>query len=275
MFPVYGLAESAVAVTFPRPGDPHKHLVVDRAALAAGWVEKRKHGAAVTLVGVGRAIPGHEVQIVDEKGQNTGYGEVGHVIVRGPSLMQEYFRDPLATQAVLRDGGLWTGDLGFFDKDGELYIAGRAKDLIIMRGKNYYAEDVEHVIERLPGVRGGGAVAFAVYDEEKASDLVVAVIETRDPEDAALPEKITEAVLQECGIQLDEVVLVPPGTIPKTSSGKRQRALCRERYLSGDLTPEKTGAFDLARVFVRSGSGFLSLLKKRIKRRLRPPKWEA
>jgi fatty-acyl-CoA synthase len=188
--------------------------------------------------------------------------------------MQGYFRDPLATQAVLQNGGLWTGDLGFLDKDGELYIAGRAKDLIIIRGKNYYAEDVEHVIERMPGVRGGGAVAFAVYDEEKATDLVVAVVEVRDTEAAGLPEKITEAVLQECGIQLDEVDLVPPGTIPKTSSGKRQRALCRERYLAGELAPSKTGALDLARVFVRSGSGFLSLLKKRIKRRLRAPKWE-
>jgi acyl-CoA synthetase (AMP-forming)/AMP-acid ligase II len=274
MFPVYGLAESAVAVSFPRPGDKHKHVVVDRAALAAGWVEKPKNGAAVTLVSVGRAIPGHEVQVVDAEGQATRYGEVGHVIVRGPSLMEGYFRDPLATQAVLQNGGLWTGDLGFFDKDGELYIAGRAKDLIIIRGKNYYAEDVEHVIERMPGVRGGGAVAFAVYDEEKATDLVIAVVEVRDTQAAGLPEKITEAVLQECGIQLDEVDLVPPGTIPKTSSGKRQRALCRERYLAGELAPSKTGALDLARVFVRSGSGFLSLLKKRIKRRLRAPKWE-
>jgi acyl-CoA synthetase (AMP-forming)/AMP-acid ligase II len=200
---------------------------------------------------------------------------VGHVIARGPSIMQEYFRDPIPTQAVLRNGWLWTGDLGFFDKDGELYIAGRAKDLIIIRGKNYYAEDVEHVIERLAGVRGGGAVAFAVYDEEKASDLVVGVVETRNYEDAELPPRITEAVAQECGIQLDEVVLVPPGTIPKTSSGKRQRAQTREHYLAGELVPQKTGALDLARVFVRSGSGFLALLGKRIKRRLRLPNWEA
>ena len=275
MFPVYGLAESAVAVTFPRPGDPHKHLVVDRAALAAGWVERRRGEATTTLVGVGRAIPGHEVQTVDEKGHATGHGEVGHVIVRGPSLMQEYFRDPLATQAVLRGGWLWTGDLGFFDREGELYIAGRAKDLIIIRGRNYYAEDVERVIESLPGVRGGGAAAFAVYDEEKATDLVVAVVETRELEDKGLPARIIEAVALECGIQLDEVVLAPAGTIPKTSSGKRQRALCREQYLADDLGPERTGALELARVFVRSGSGFLSLLKRRIKRKLRPPQWEA
>ncbi len=214
------------------------------------------------------------MSIVDEKGDAAGYGEVGHIIVRGPSVMQEYFRDPRATQGVIRDGWLWTGDLGFFDRDGELYIAGRAKDLIIIRGKNYYAEDVERVVEHLPGVRGGGAVAFAVYDEEKAVDLVVAVVETREIEDKDLPARITEAVAQECGIQLDEVVLAAPGTIPKTSSGKRQRALCREMYLADELSPAKTGALDLARVFVRSGSGFLSLLRKRIKRKLRLPRWE-
>ncbi|MFN2546367.1 MAG: fatty acyl-AMP ligase [Myxococcales bacterium] len=275
MFPVYGLAESSLAVTFPRPGDRHKHLTVDRAALAAGWVEPGQGAQTATLVAVGKAVPGHEVQVVDEKGGATGLGEVGHVIARGPSIMQGYFRDPLATQAVLSKGWLWTGDLGFFDKDGDLYIAGRARDLIIIRGKNYYAEDVEHVIERQPGVRGGGAVAFAVYDEEKAGDLVVAIVEVKDLADKALAARVTEAVASECGIQLDEVVLARAGTIPKTSSGKRQRALCREQYLKGGLGPARTNAIDLARVFVRSGSGFLSLLRKRLKRRLRLPATEA
>ncbi len=274
MFPVYGLAEATVAVTFPRPGDPGKHLDVDRAALAAGYVEPKKGEGSTALVCVGRAVPGHELQIVDEKGRATPPAEVGHLIVRGPSVMQGYYGDAKATAAVLREGWLWTGDLGFRDADGDLYIAGRAKDLIIIRGKNYYAEDVERVIERLPGVRAGGAVAFAVYDEEKATDLVVAVVETRPPEDAALPAAISAAVLQECGISLDEVVLAPPGTIPKTSSGKRQRALCRAQYLADELEVARSGAFDLARVFVRSGHGFLSLLRRKIVRRLRPPRSE-
>ena len=111
-----------------------------------GDLDPGRGEGSTALVCVGRAVPGHEVQVVDEKGRAIPPGEVGHLIVRGPSVMQGY--------------------CGFHDAEGGLYIAGRAKDLIIIRGKNYYAEDVERVIERLPGVRAGGAVAFAIYDEE-------------------------------------------------------------------------------------------------------------
>ena len=219
-------------------------------------------------------MPGHELGIVDAQGRAVEQGEVGHIIVRGPSLMQGYFEDPHATQAVMHDGWLWTGDLGFRDPDGVLFIAGRAKDIIIVRGKNHYAEDVERVIERIDGVRQSGSVAFAVYDEEKAMDLTVAVCETKvsdEHEREPLAARIADAVSEECGLTLDEVVLVPPGTLPKTSSGKRQRALCRERYLADELIPKKTNKLRLALVFARSGRGFLSLLQKRLVRRLRAP----
>jgi fatty-acyl-CoA synthase len=110
-------------------------------------------------------------------------------------------------------------------------------------------------------------VAFGVYDEEKASDLAVAVCETKltgEAERKAVAEHVSEMVATHCGLTLDEVVLVPPGTIPKTSSGKRQRALCRELYLSDGLVPVKTGKLKLALVFARSGAGFISLLKNRL-----------
>ena len=296
MYPVYGLAEATVAVTFPRPGERLRTRTLDRGALASGFVrdvvvpgtaDTTAPGAdtgegpgtapisgATTLVGCGRAVPGHEVGVVDAEGNAARLGEVGHVLVRGPSLMLGYFEDPKATRGVLRDGWLWTGDLGFLDDGGALYITGRAKDLIIIRGKNHYAEDVERVMERVDGVRQSGSVAFAVYDEEKATDLVVGICETKvsdDHEREALVVQLSDKVSAECGLTLDEVVLVPPGTLPKTSSGKRQRALCRQRYLEDALVQKKASKLRLALVFVRSGRGFLALLQRQLARRLRAP----
>src|SRR5262249_44695774 len=170
-----------------------------------------------------------------------------------------YFKDPAATAAVLRDGWLWTGDLGYFS-DGHLFVAGRVKDLIIVRGKNHYAEDLERVAERVEGVRPGGAIAFGVYDEARAADVVVIVCETKATEEAArmaLVATIGERVGEHCGVPVDEVVLVAPGTLPKTSSGKRQRPLCREQYLRDELGAPRTGRLRLAMIFVRSGAGFL------------------
>jgi acyl-CoA synthetase (AMP-forming)/AMP-acid ligase II len=296
MYPVYGLAESTVAVTFPSPGEKIHARTVDRIALASGFVrdvqvpasgEASAPGAdlgdgpgnapasrAATLVGCGRAVPGHEVGVVDAEGGAVRPGEVGHILVRGPSLMQGYFEDPKATRAILRDGWLWTGDLGFLDESGTLFITGRAKDIIIVRGKNYYAEDVERVAERVDGVRQSGSVAFAVYDEASASDLVVVVCESKvtdEHERERVVVELSDKVSAECGLSVDEVVLVPPGTLPKTSSGKRQRALCRQRYLEGTLLAKKASRLRLALVFVRSGRGFLSLLQKQLVRRLRAP----
>jgi acyl-CoA synthetase (AMP-forming)/AMP-acid ligase II len=296
MYPVYGLAESTVAVTFPTPGEAIHARTVDRFALASGFIRDVQVPAqgdssapgsepaagqadapvsrAATLVGCGRAVPGHEVGVVDAKGSAVRPGEVGHVLVRGPSLMQGYFEDPKATRAILRDGWLWTGDLGFLDESGTLFITGRAKDIIIVRGKNYYAEDVERVAERVDGVRQSGAVAFAVYDEASATDLVVVVCESKvegEQERERIVVALSDEVSAECGLSVDEVVLVPPGTLPKTSSGKRQRALCRQRYLEGTLLTKKASRLRLALVFVRSGRGFLSLLQKQLVRRLRAP----
>jgi fatty-acyl-CoA synthase len=187
--------------------------------------------------------------------------------------MTGYFRDPAATAAVLKDGWLWTGDLGFFSQGG-LYITGRAKDLIIVRGRNYYAEDVERVAEHVEGVRPGGSIAFAVYDEEKATDLVVVVCETKvahAEERARLVTQIGDHVARQCRLAVDEVVLVPPGTLPKTSSGKRQRALCRQLYLEDKLVAARTSRIKMARVFVRSGAGFLRMAYRRFLKNQREP----
>lgn len=285
MYPVYGLAESSLAVTFPdlherKPGKSSaaqvgefvKHLVLDRERLASGRVHPRQGVGTMAVVSCGRPLPGHEVLVVDSQGRPVKEDHVGHVVVKGPSVMKGYFKAPEATDKVLRGLWLWTGDLGFFHQ-GEFYVAGRAKDLLIVRGKNYYAEDLERIAERVPEVRAGGTVAFGVYDEEKAVDLAVLVVETKvDGSDAraALAETVSDAVAKHSGLQLDEVVVVGPGVIPKTSSGKRQRNLCRDKYLAGKLSAQKTGTLGLAMVFARSGAGFLSMLGRRLKGRRSP-----
>jgi fatty-acyl-CoA synthase len=210
------------------------------------------------------------VQVLDEHGDPLPEREVGHVVVSGPSLMHGYFREKEATDKILRNGMLWTGDLGYF-ADGQLYVTGRAKDLIIVRGRNHYAEDLERVAERVEGVRPGGAAAFGVYDGEKATDLVVIVCETKIVESRAqVAETVAERVLADTGVTVDEVVMVPPGTIPKTSSGKRQRALCRELYLKNELVASKTGRLRLMMVFARSGAGLLLSKARRLMARRAP-----
>jgi acyl-CoA synthetase (AMP-forming)/AMP-acid ligase II len=273
MLPVYGLAEASVAVSFHRPDEPVRYEVVDRQALAGGRAVPARGKGSVALVSVGSAIPGHEVVVLDDHARPLGPGEVGHIVVRGPSVMRGYFANSEATRAVKRGGWLWTGDLGYLSS-GELFITGRAKDLIIVRGRNHYAEDVERVVERLPGVRSGTAVAFSVYDDDKATDLAVLVAETRIAERAAqlaLVERVSERVAHDCGLTLDEVVLVGPGTIPKTSSGKRQRGLCRDLYLKGALEPRRTSKLGLTLVFMRSRAGFLVGGVKRLLKMHRRP----
>jgi acyl-CoA synthetase (AMP-forming)/AMP-acid ligase II len=272
MLPVYGLAESTVAVAFPKLGEGLRCDTVDRAHLASGRALPSKGKSAVTLVGVGQPIPGHRVIVVDDRGQPVKDREVGHIVTRGPSLMQGYYGNEEATAKILRDGWLWTGDLGYF-VDGYLFVTGRAKDLLIVRGKNYYAEDVEHVAERVLGARPGGTAAFGVYDEKKATDLAVLVCETKlakPDERAQMVERIEEEIAERAGLRLDEIVLVVPGTIPRTSSGKRQRALCREMYLGGSLVKKETGKLQLAAVFARSAAGLLLTKARRLFARSEP-----
>lgn len=266
MYPVYGLAESALAVTFPRPGERLHAQTVDRAALASGWVQEAQGDGAATITCLGRPVPAHDVLVVDDKGNELGDDEVGHVVVRGPSVMRGYFKDPERTREVLRDGWLWTGDLGYA-KSGNLYVTGRAKDLIILRGKNYYAEDIERLAETVDGVRPGAVVCFAIYDEAQARDQVVCVCESKETDveaRKALAAAIVEKVAEGSGLSIEEVVLVAPGTIPKTSSGKRQRSLTRQRYLDDTLVPQRTGKLKLAQVFARSAAGLLTLLTRRV-----------
>ena len=271
--PVYGLAEVSLAAAFPEPGTAIRSDIVDREELANGRAVPAEGEHAVSLVSVGHAVPGHLIKVVDEKGHTLPEREVGHIVVSGPSLMSGYFQDKAATDAVLRNGWLWTGDLGYM-AGGELYIAGRARDLIIMCGKNYYAEDVERSVETVAGVRTGGVVAFGVYDDKEATDLLVVVAETKEADERRrmkLVEQISDAVSDSCGLAPDEIVLAGPGTIPKTSSGKRQRSLCRDQYLKNQLHVGKTGKLYLGYVFLRSKAGFLLIQARQLLGHRRAP----
>ncbi|HKE14311.1 MAG TPA: fatty acyl-AMP ligase [Kofleriaceae bacterium] len=268
LYPVYGLAESSLAVTFPRPGAGVRYEVVDRQELANGRAVLASGKGSMAVVSVGRAVPGHFVAVVDETGAPLPEREVGHVVVLGNSIMTGYYEDADATARVLREGWLWTGDLGYF-ADRNLYITGRAKDLIIIRGRNIYAEDLERVAERVPGVRPGSAVAFgieALSGDGTGTERAVLVAETRardrDERDA-LASLIRQRISEFCDVELHDVVIASPGTVPKTSSGKRQRSQCKQLYLAEELRPARASRLSVGLVVARSKLG---LLMRRLRR---------
>jgi fatty-acyl-CoA synthase len=210
---------------------------VDREALetSSSVVPAVPHSSgARALVSCGYPIPGHEISIKGRDGDALPAASIGEICFRGPSVMSGYWRDPEATAEALRDGWLHTGDLGYLGPNG-LVVCGRKKDMIILGGRNLYPEDYEFHAEQVPGVRKGNVIAFAIPDRER---MVVVCETTAAPEDA---HDIARTALETLRRQLprgpEEVVLVLPGTLPKTSSGKRQRGTCRERYAAGALDP--------------------------------------
>jgi len=262
MFPVYGLAESSLAVTFPDPGSQLRKVSLSRKELARGRAVESEDADAAVIMCVGRPMPGHVVVVVDEKGNRLPTGRIGSIVVHGPSVMRGYLKDAQATARVLKDGWLWTGDLGFWNDEG-IYITGRAKDLIIIRGRNYYAEDAERVVEAIGGTRAGGVVVFGVSDDDARRDRVTCVCETKlrdEKKRADLMVEIRRRVNEEVGLPIDEVLLVAPGTIPKTSSGKRQRRQTRALYLKNDLALRHVSKRALSTAMLRSAIGRLHLV---------------
>jgi acyl-CoA synthetase (AMP-forming)/AMP-acid ligase II len=242
--PCYGLAESTLFVTGVAA---LRRLAVDRAALADGRVVRAEGAGTITLVGCGHAFGGQEVAIVDPVSSARCEGDrVGEIWVRGPSVARGYFADPEPNQAtfgarLLADpGGPWlrTGDLGFL-VDGELYIAGRLKDVIIVHGRKHHPEDLERTVERASdSLRLGGAVAFSVDRDGEERVVVVHEVDRRRAEtfDAAkTAADIRQAVANGHGIRVHTVAFVAAGAVPRTTSGKVQRRLCRTRFLDGAL----------------------------------------
>ncbi|HEV7515262.1 MAG TPA: fatty acyl-AMP ligase, partial [Thermoanaerobaculia bacterium] len=250
-FPCYGLAEATLFVTGGEPGRPPAVTAVDPAALAEGRVAAPTAGPGRRLVGCGHVWEGQDLVIADpDTGAPCPPDRVGEIWVGGPSVAAGYWQRPEPTaetfNAFTTDGRgpfLRTGDLGFLralpaDAPGELYVTGRAKDLIILRGRNLYPQDLELTAEQShPALRPGCSAAFAVEigAEER---LVLACEVERGTELAAagaIAEAVRRAVAEEHEAQTHEIVLLPHGSIPKTSSGKLQRQATRQLYLAGTL----------------------------------------
>ncbi len=254
--PSYGLAECTLAVSFMPLDRGIEVDIVDERVLsgerpmradADDPAQARNDGAngaadgapaVVTreVVNCGRVLPDHELEIRDEDGRRLREREVGRIFVRGPSVMKEYFRDEPATRAVLSpDGWLDTGDMGYL-RDGFLYVVGRAKDMIIVNGRNHWPQDLEWAAEQLPGVRSGDVAAVSLpgsRNEEVPTVLVQCRL--RDPQErAAFAERVRRQVLESTGINC-RVVLIPPRTLPRTSSGKLSRSKARQQFLAGTI----------------------------------------
>ncbi len=262
--PVYGLSEAALAVTFSAVDEPFTARRFDREALAAS-ARAELTDDGLELVSVGRPLPGFELRIAESDGGSCPPGHIGRVLVRGPSLMEGYLGMAEATAEVMVDGWLDTGDLGFLI-EGELYLTGRAKDLLVLRGENRAPSEVEAAVDGVPGVRTGCAVAVSWLPEGGDGERLLVLVEARRAQGVEdYPEMGRECarrILVACGLVPDRVEVLPPGSLPRTSSGKLRRQEALRRFLAGELTPpERVTPIRLAGAMVRSSLAFARLRK--------------
>ncbi len=258
IFPVYGLAESSLLLTAPVLGAEPRIEDVDRDSFQREGIARAPEPGTEPLrfVSVGRSIPGHEIRIVNDRGMELPERREGTLLFRGPSAMKEYFENPAGTAAIARpEGFLDSGDRAFV-AEGDVFITGRAKDLIIKGGRNLHPQEIEAAAADVAGVRAGSVVAFGVPDSASGTERIVVVVETKEEsasERARIEGEVERAVLELVGVPPDEVVAVPPRVVPKTSSGKIRRRACRESYLAGELSKRpKTSSWMGARILLHS-----------------------
>jgi acyl-CoA synthetase (AMP-forming)/AMP-acid ligase II len=230
LMPVYGLSEASLAVTFTAPEGTKRVLRLDGQRLA---VDGRLAPGNRALVSVGTAVPGVELEVRGEAVLDEG--QVGRVFVRGASVMRGYAGQPEATaRALSADRWLDTGDLGFVDQ-GELFLCGRAKDLVIIRGANHAPQEFEECLDGLPGLRAGCAVALGALLDGGTEESLLVLAEVTEGGLPGLATAVSGAVVERTGVRPGQVVLLAPGTLPRTSSGKLRRAEALRRYLAGEL----------------------------------------
>lgn len=236
MFPVYGLAEAAVAVSFPPLGAPYHAEYLDRHRLSIGAPIQRvdaANPAALPLVAVGRAIPNTELRIAGDDDKALQPEHVGHIQIRGGNVTAGYYQNPVANAALhTADGWLRTGDLGV-QIGGELFITGRAKEIIFVNGQNYYPYDLESILIERAGLELGKIVVSGVRRADSPTDELIAFVLHRGDlaEFAAQTSVISRQLNEHAGLELTAVV--PVKRIPKTTSGKIQRHLLEAEYLDG------------------------------------------
>ncbi|GGE80696.1 fatty acyl-AMP ligase [Sphingomonas prati] len=240
--PSYGLAEATLAVSIMPPGEGIVVELVEETELSGGDAACDRPQRYRAIVNCGRPALGMEIQIREEDGAVLPDRAIGKVWCRGASVMHSYFRDPEATSACLVDGWLDTGDMGYLS-DGYVYIVGRAKDMIIINGKNHWPQDIEWAVEQLPGFKAGDIAAFAITTPggEETPAVLVQCRTSDNGERARLREEIRDRVRAITGMNC-VIELVPPKTLPRTSSGKLSRAKARNLYLSGEIQPYAVAA---------------------------------
>ncbi len=243
--PSYGMAEATLAITFVPKMTGVRGDLIEKKSLEQGEAKPAPSPDAEgsqELVCCGFPFPEHQVAVVDETGKRLGDRQVGQIITRGPSVSAGYYNEPELTAEAFKpgpDGETWlyTGDLGYMVA-GEVFICGRLKDMIIVRGRNFYPNDLEWVVSELPSVRRGNVVAFSVDvdgPDGRDEQLVVAA-EAFQSDAEALKASVAQAILANFSLSTHDVVIVPQGTLPRTSSGKPQRRKTRQMYLDGALS---------------------------------------
>ncbi len=235
--PSYGLAETTLVATFHPLETPLRTDRVQSEALRRGEAvpvgsEDPFAGATTELVGCGRPIPDHELAVLGKAGEVLTDRLVGEIAIAGPSVSSGYFNAPEATAAAFQDGWFRTGDLGYL-AEGDLFICGRLKEVIIVRGANVHPQDIEWLVRDLPGVRHGNVAAFGVALQGTESVVIAAEADRSDPE--GLKRAIRTRVLEATGVEVAHVALIAPGSLPRTSSGKLQRTRARQLFESGRL----------------------------------------
>ncbi len=240
--PSYGLAEATLAVTVMPPGEGIRVELVEEERLSGRPRDLDRPARYRAIVNCGKALPGMDIEIRGENGQVKGDHQIGKVWCRGQSVMHSYFRNEEATKDCLvakENGEVWldTGDMGYMAGD-YLFIVGRAKDMIIINGKNHWPQDIEWAVEQLPGFNHGDIAAFAVETETgEEAPAVLVHCRVSDPEERIrLRDQIADKVRSVTGMPC-VVELVPPRTLPRTSSGKLSRAKAKRLYLAGEIEP--------------------------------------
>jgi len=235
--PSYGLAEATLAVSIMPPGEGIRVELVEETQLSRVAVGQDRTQRFRAIVNCGKPARDMRIEVREEDGTPLPERAIGKIWCCGPSIMEGYFRDPEATAACLVDGWLDTGDMGYMS-EGYIYIVGRAKDMIIVNGRNHWPQDIEWAVEQLPGFKAGDIAAFAITTPggEETPAVLVQCRSSDEVERTRLRDEIRERVRSVTGMNC-VIELIPPRTLPRTSSGKLSRAKARNLYLAGEIKP--------------------------------------